>query len=147
MVISSSGFSLPEGSPSLFSVDPSSLFFLFFPFSFYLHLDFQSSFFNYFFVWHLIFNPFNPLARLLHRLCGNGFRKLDPSILPLHFPPSNLGLNEGEGVSLLIYLDLHGSSQAGDEVGSASFPEIFFFGTTLFCETGHEVNITLLGPL
>ena len=125
MVISSSGFALPEGSPSPFSVDPSSLFFLFFLFFFYLHLDFQSSFFNYFFVWHLIFNPFNPLTRLLHRLCGNGFKQSDPSILPLHVPLSNLGLNEGEVVSLLTHLDLHRSFHAGDEVGiflSAFFP-------------------------
>ena len=84
----------------------SSLFF----FSFHLHLDFQSSFFNYFSIWHLIFNLFNPLAYLLCRLCGNGFRKLDLSILPLHFPPSNLRLNEGEVVYLLTRLDLHRSS-------------------------------------
>ena len=48
------------------------------------------------------------------------------TISPIHstsaFSQNNLGLNEDEVVFLLTRLDLHGSSQAGDEVGSASFP-------------------------
>ena len=54
----------------------------------------------------------------------NSSRQSDPSILHLHFSPNNLGLKEGKLVSLLTRLDLHGSSQASDEVGifpSASF--------------------------
>ena len=69
----------------LLLLPPHHLYSSFFLFSFHLHLDFQSSFFNYFSIWHLIFNLFNPLAHLLCRLCENGFRKSIPSILPLHF--------------------------------------------------------------
>ena len=62
-------------------------------------------------------------------------------------------------MSPLTRLDLYGSSQAGDELGSAFSTTLFqilqkarfFFlillGTTLFCKTGHEVSITLFGPL
>ena len=61
-------------------------------------------------------------------------------------------------MSPLTGLDLHGRSQAGDEVSSASITLrqilqkarcslLILLGTTLFCETGHEVSIALLDPL
>ena len=121
-------------SPSSSITDPSSLFFLFSFFPFHFHLDFQSSFFNYFFIWRLIFNPFNLLAYPLCRLCGNSSRQSDPFILSLHFSPNNLGLNEGEVVSLLTRLDLHKSSQAGDDIGFS--PLLLFYYTSLDSSKG-----------
>ena len=80
----------------------------------------------------------------------NGFRESDPSILPLHFPPSNLGLNKGEVVSLLTHLDLYRSFEASDEVDFS--PLLLFHYISLESSRGEmlstdEVNFTLLGPL
>ena len=82
----------------------------FFPVSFRFSLDFQSSFFNYFLHLASDFWSIWSYGALIAWASWRQLWTIKSTILPLYFPPSNLGLNKGEVVSLLTYLDLHRSS-------------------------------------
>ena len=64
------------------------------------------------------------MAHPQHRLHGDSFRLSDSPLVALHFPQNHVGLNEGELILPLTRLELHRSSQVGNEVG---FPDLSAF--------------------
>ena len=59
-----------------------------------------------------------------YRLQGDGSGQSDPLVRAPHFPQNHVGFNEGELILPLTRLELHRSSQVGNEVG---FPDLSAF--------------------
>ena len=59
-----------------------------------------------------------------HELQGGSSSQSDPPFRAPHFPQNHVGFNEGELILPLTRLELHRSSQVGNEVG---FPDLSAF--------------------
>ena len=72
---------------------------------------------------------------------GASFSQSDPPHIAPHFPQNHLGLNEGELILPLTRLQLHRSSQAGNEV---NFSDLSIYSATfsIYLEliTLHEIK-------